>query len=366
MPRLDNKPAKRNGWWLLGAAGLYVLSKGKALLTLLKFSKFGSAIISMLVTVWAYTILFPLQVAVGLVAMIFVHEIGHVYAAKRKGLPVSAPFFIPFLGAFIMMKRNPRDAITEAYIAMGGPLLGTAGAAIAFAVGWFGLQGGGGPGWYVWIVIAKIGFLLNLFNLLPMQPLDGGRIASAVGRWLWIIGLIGGALAIFYLRAWILAVFWILFAMDLYKTYIRRPQAAPVRHTFQFDTPLQPLLDEGYFIPGEEHRRELPFETSCTMEGVQQVTVRYEGLGLVHTADLPGQMLIERVEAFRIERKITEGEESKLTVHIAVQGHAYENDKYYEVPRKSRIAYGAAYFGLAIFLAFMLGVIGTMDVPGVR
>lgn len=67
--------------------------------------------------------------------MIFIHEIGHVLAAKQKGLPVTAPLFIPFLGALITMKRNPRDAVTEAYIAYGGPLLGTIGATAAFALG---------------------------------------------------------------------------------------------------------------------------------------------------------------------------------------------------------------------------------------
>ena len=67
--------------------------------------------------------------------MIFIHEIGHVLAAKQKGLPVSLPVFIPFLGAFIAMKKNPRDAVTEAYIAFGGPLLGTAGALICYLLG---------------------------------------------------------------------------------------------------------------------------------------------------------------------------------------------------------------------------------------
>ncbi|MFC3772830.1 site-2 protease family protein [Paenibacillus sp. GCM10012303] len=361
---MDNKPAKRNGWWLLGAAGLFILSKGKTLLALFKFSKFGTAIISMLVTVWAYTIVFPFQVAAGLVGMILIHEMGHVAAAKRKGLPVSAPFFIPFLGAMIMLKRNPRDAVTEAYIAYGGPLIGTLGATAAYVIGWLGIQAGGGTGWYVWIVIAKIGFILNLFNLLPMQPMDGGRIASALSRWLWIVGLVGGALLIFYLNAWILAIFWVLFAYDLYKKYIKRVKTSPVQYTVRWETPLVPLLEAGYFIPGEEHRRELPFSTSSTIEnGVQQLHVKWEGLGLEHTADLQGQSQIRKVEVVRVIKKTDEEEESKLVIFLQVQGDTHENDTYYEVPPTTRLRYGIAYFGLIAFLVSMLLVIQSMAMP---
>lgn len=356
------KSAKRGSGWLIGAAALFVLSKAKTLLTLLKFSKFGSAIVSMLVTVWAYTIVFPLQVAVGLVAMIFIHEMGHVWAAKRKGLPVSAPFFIPFVGALVMMKRHPRDALTEAYIAYGGPIIGTLGATVAFAIGWFDLQSGGGPAGYVWIVIAKIGFFLNLFNLLPMQPLDGGRIASAISRWLWIVGLVGGAILIVFLKAWILIVFWLLFAYDLYKKYIRKVQVAPIRYTLSWETPLQPLLEQGYFIPGEEHRRELAFTTSSTLEGVQQITVRWEALGLEHTADLPGQSVIEKVETVRVERK-TDEDEHKLVIVAAVQGHTHESETYYEVSGNARLGYGSAYFGLIAYLLLMLWAVTAIGTP---
>jgi hypothetical protein len=277
-------------------------------------------------------------------------------------MPVSSPFFIPFVGALIMMKRHPRDAETEAYIAYGGPLIGALGATAAFAVGWLGLESGGGPGWYVWIVIAKIGFFLNLFNLLPMKPLDGGRIASAVSRALWIVGLIGGLFVIVYLRAWVLAFLWVLFAYDLYKTYVRKAKHSPYRHTFQMETPLQPLLDAGVFIPGEAHRRELPFETYCTMDGTQRLTVRWDSLNLTETVDLPGQALIGKVEAYRVEQR-TDADSARLVVHVAVEGETYTNDRYYEVPGKARIGYGIAYFGLAAYLAFMIWMAGSVAVP---
>lgn len=361
---LDSKKTKRKSGlgWMLGAALLFVATKGKNLLVLLKFSKFGSALISMLVTIWAYTLVFPAQVAVGLVAMILIHEIGHVVAAKQKGLPVSAPFFIPFIGALIMMKRHPRDALTEAYVAYGGPFWGTIGATAAFGVGWYGVHQFGGAGWYIWIVIAKIGFFLNLFNMLPMKPLDGGRIASAISRWLWIVGLIGGALAIIMLKAWLLILFWVLFAVDLYKTYIRKTPAQPTQYTLRWEIPLQPLLDQGFFIPGEEHRRELPFTTWSTLEGTQKLTLYWDSLGLEHTVELPGQAIVEKVEVHRVEQNSRE-EGPYLAVSVGVYGQAHESEQYYEVPTRARLGYSVAYFGLAAYLLFMLWVVGSVEAP---
>src|SRR5690625_2638247 len=114
MPESKQQNEKKS-WWLLGAIGLFIATKVKQLLTMLKFSKAAGPLISMLLSIVAYAILFPLEFAIGLVSMLLIHEIGHVIAEKRKGLPVSAPVFIPFLGALIMMKKHPRDAVTEAY-----------------------------------------------------------------------------------------------------------------------------------------------------------------------------------------------------------------------------------------------------------
>ena len=120
---------------------------------------------------------------IGLIVLLFVHEMGHVLEAKRQGLPVSAPLFIPFFGAFITMKQMPHDAWNEAKVGIAGPIVGSAGA--------LGL----------WIAgeatdsnslkaIAFLGFLINLFNLLPVVPLDGGRIVGALHPALWLVGFL--------------------------------------------------------------------------------------------------------------------------------------------------------------------------------
>lgn len=122
----ENKQVKKSsgimGW--LGSAGVLLLLKGKTILSLLKLGKIAGPLISMMVSIWAYALISPWQFAVGFVALLFVHEIGHVIAAKRIGLPVSAPLFVPFMGALITMKKQPLDAREEAYVAFGGPILG--------------------------------------------------------------------------------------------------------------------------------------------------------------------------------------------------------------------------------------------------
>lgn len=106
-----------------------------ALLLLLKGAKFGKLLLTggtMLISVVAYSFLFGWWYAVGFVALIFVHEMGHFIAARRRGLDVGAPTFIPFVGAWIQLKQLPHDAETEAYIGMAGPLAGTLGALVCY------------------------------------------------------------------------------------------------------------------------------------------------------------------------------------------------------------------------------------------
>jgi len=182
-----NTPRKKGGlgrYGAIGAVGLAILSKSKLLLGALKFLKFGS-LLSMFLTVGVYAVFFGWRYSVAIVGLIFFHEMGHAIALKRQGIPAGAPVFIPFMGAFIAMKGRPRDAWVEAYVGIGGPLLGTAVAAVALA----GAYAIDSP---ILFAIASFGFMLNLFNMLPLSPLDGGRVAGAVSRWFWAVGLVMG------------------------------------------------------------------------------------------------------------------------------------------------------------------------------
>jgi Zn-dependent protease len=164
----------------VGVSIIFVLTKLKWVLALFKF-KFLATGLTALLSIGAYALLFPWQFAVGLVVLIFIHEIGHVIVLRRYGVAATAPVFIPFMGAFIGMKQLPKNATMEAYVGLGGPVIGSLGAFAAYFVY-------RATDHELWLVLAYIGIILNLFNLLPIMPLDGGRIAGAISRWIWVAG----------------------------------------------------------------------------------------------------------------------------------------------------------------------------------
>jgi Zn-dependent protease len=159
----------------------FLIAKFKGLLFLLLKVKFVGTGLTMLLSVGAYALLYPLWFSVGLVALIWVHELGHVLQLKREGMKASAPMFVPFLGAFIAMKEMPKNALVEARVGLAGPLIGTLGALAALGIY-------AGTGGLLFLGLAYIGFLLNLFNLLPILPLDGGRAVGAMSPAFWVLG----------------------------------------------------------------------------------------------------------------------------------------------------------------------------------
>jgi Zn-dependent protease len=139
-------------------------------------------VISILIAIIIYGLFFGVPFAVGFVLLILVHEMGHVVMLRALGYQANSPVFIPFVGAIIGMKDQPRDAQTEALVAFGGPFIGGIGAYLVYVY----YQMTGNP---LALTLAFTGFIINLFNLVPVSPLDGGRIATAISRWLWIPGL---------------------------------------------------------------------------------------------------------------------------------------------------------------------------------
>lgn len=156
----------------------------KALILLLKSAKFGKLLVtggSMLVSVFAYSLIFGWPYAAGFVLLIFVHEMGHYIACKQRGLAVGPVTFLPFVGAWIQLKEQPMNVETEAYIAVAGPLAGTFAAYLCYwAAGAYHSP--------LLLALAYAGFFLNLFNLIPLKPFDGGRVASIVTRKVWLFG----------------------------------------------------------------------------------------------------------------------------------------------------------------------------------
>jgi len=157
-------------------------SEAKALLLLLPKLKLLTTAGSMAVSVGAYSLIWGWRFALGFVLLLLVHEMGHVIQLRREGVKASAPMFIPFLGAVIAARSFGGNALAEARVGLAGPILGSLGAGVvalvAFATDSDLLR-----------ALAFTGFLLNLFNLLPVVPLDGGRAMAALSPWMWLAGL---------------------------------------------------------------------------------------------------------------------------------------------------------------------------------
>ncbi|MFN3648925.1 MAG: site-2 protease family protein [Armatimonadota bacterium] len=189
-PTASTPAAAQSGWVerlkVLGPIGvsLFLLAgKLKSLASL----KFVLPVLqtsgTMLLSAWYYATLWGWPFGLGFVLSILVHEMGHVFAAARFGVPVSAPFFIPGFGALILQKRAAKSPFEEAVIGIGGPIGGTL-AGLA-CLGLYGLTGSG-----LFLSLAYFTFLLNLFNLAPIFPLDGGWITGAVSPRIWLVGVV--------------------------------------------------------------------------------------------------------------------------------------------------------------------------------
>ena len=182
-PQRPQSPLKRAGGAIVAALLVIVNFAGKlkGVLLLLPKAKLLTTSGSMLVSVGAYALIWGWKFAVGFVLLLFVHEMGHVIQLKREGVPATAPMFIPFLGAVVGMKRLPDDAGAEARVGLAGPVLGSIGCLVPLAL--YAATGN-----ELFQALAFTGFFLNLFNLAPVVPLDGGRAMAALSPWMWFVG----------------------------------------------------------------------------------------------------------------------------------------------------------------------------------
>jgi Zn-dependent protease len=207
---------KRLARWLAPLALL--LAKAKSLLLLLPNLKLLATFGSMAVSIAAYSLLFGLPFAVGFVALLLLHELGHVFQLRREGIKASAPIFIPFLGAVIASKSLGKDAAAEARVGLAGPIAGTIATLVPLGI-WLA------TGDEFWRALAYIGFVLNLFNLLPVVPLDGGRAMAALSPAVWMAGLAGLLALAFLYPSPILILVLIFGAMESWRRW--RGRATP-------------------------------------------------------------------------------------------------------------------------------------------
>jgi Zn-dependent protease len=213
-------PERKPPWWRRFGGGLlaalaFAGAKLKAILLLLPKIKVLTTSGSMLVSVGAYSLIWGWKFAIGFVVLLFVHEMGHVIALRREGVQASAPLFIPFMGALVWAKSLGGNALAEARVGLAGPVLGTIGAAACLPVAWL-------TGADMWTALAFTGFLLNLFNLLPVTPLDGGRAMAALAPWMWFVGLAAIVALAFAFPNPIILIIAVVGAFDVYGRWTRR------------------------------------------------------------------------------------------------------------------------------------------------
>jgi Zn-dependent protease len=192
-------------FWAAVKAALLLLPKLKLLTTS------GTALDS----VAAYSLLWGWRFAIGFVVLLFVHEMGHVIALRREGIKASAPMFIPFMGALISAKSLGGNALAEARVGLAGPILGSLGAAVVAIAGAV-------AGSDLLLALGYVGFFLNLFNLLPVVPLDGGRAMAAMAPAMWFVGLAALVALLLVIPNPILLIIVILGALETWRRWQKR------------------------------------------------------------------------------------------------------------------------------------------------
>lgn len=159
-------------------------------LLLLKFG-FAKTLITLLISFGLYAWALGPIAGLGIVVMIFIHEMGHVVEIRRQGMQATAPLFIPFMGAAIFQRSHPRDALHQAYIGIAGPIAGTLASIAALLLF-------SATGWNWLLAWAWFGFFVNLFNMIPFGMLDGGWVLAASSKWFQVAGLAMLAVALLW------------------------------------------------------------------------------------------------------------------------------------------------------------------------
>jgi Zn-dependent protease len=225
----------------VGAAIVALLAKLKTILVLLPKLKLLASTGTILVSLAAYALLWGWPFAAGFIALLFVHEMGHVIALRREGLKASAPMFIPFLGAVIAARSLGENALAEARVGLAGPILGSLGSAACLLV-W---QATGSS---LWEALAFTGFFLNLFNLLPVVPLDGGRAMAAMAPWMWFVGFAALIPLAFIFPNPIIFLILIFAGFETYKRWKLRRSASPEQQSYYRVRPIDRALVAGVYL----------------------------------------------------------------------------------------------------------------------
>lgn len=239
-------PPPRRSWFKrrLGpvlAALVALVSKLKTLLLLLPKVKLLASAATMAISLAAYSFVFGWQFAAGFVALLFIHEMGHVIALRREGIKASTPMFVPFLGAVISARSLGDNALAEARVGLAGPILGSVGAAASVVL--WQLTGND-----LWRALAFTGFFLNLFNLLPVVPLDGGRAMAAMAPWMWFLGFAAMIALVFEFPNPLILVVVLFAALETSRRWKQRRAGGREQQAYYSVKPVDRLLVAAVYL----------------------------------------------------------------------------------------------------------------------
>ncbi len=238
-PKHQNPVRRRIGGII--AAIVAFAAKFKSILFLLPKLKLLSTAGTMLVSIAAYALIWGFPFAAGFVVLLLVHELGHVIALRREGIKASAPMFVPFLGAVITAKSLGDNATAEARVGLAGPILGSIGAAACVLI-WHA------TGNDMWRALAFTGFFLNLINLVPVSPFDGGRAMAAMAPWMWALGLVIIAALIVLLHNLFLLIFLVVGGFDSWRRWKALRAGGPEQEAYYRVKPIDRVLVAVVYI----------------------------------------------------------------------------------------------------------------------
>lgn len=313
---------------------------------------YGKTFISMGISIFIYSYIFSWPLSFGIVLMIFIHEMGHMWAAKNKGIAVSTPIFIPFIGAIITFQKLPKDAQTEAFIAFGGPLIGSLGATLSFLIGYFTQN-------ELLYVIALLGFILNLFNLIPIAPLDGGRIATAITRWLWVPGFCLTVGMIIWMKNYLLILVLVIFIKEIPYSIFKKQDVKRWYWKGRTEIERQRFDQAGIPSPASNPPSNLQSLQYCNIEDqVIYTQLLYPGIGKIKEFS-EGQFsgLVKEIQVIKVkERK----KKVNVIYKVYFERSAFRDPSYFQVPHRMRMAFGGVYIALSSFLIMMVYIVSQV------
>lgn len=209
---------KKTLWASIGAIAFLFISKLKWIFVILKFFKL-TTVITLLVSLFAYGLTYGWVFGIALIYILVIHEMGHVWAMKRLNIPTSATLFIPFIGALARGKDHAKNAYDDAFISYMGPVFGFLSvlpAILLYIV----------TGTEFWMVLVLLGSVVNLFNLIPITPFDGGHIVKVINFKLMLAGFVLTLFSLFYIKSYTFIFFVVLGIIYVIVFYLERRKLA--------------------------------------------------------------------------------------------------------------------------------------------